>query len=81
MTDYIAHLGRDRTRYSPTLCGETWQGWQAPPDIDLHDPKFEPLPPMRQPRRGDRIRECQACLKQASLLSADRGSGDAGDLS
>lgn len=67
MNYYTAHLRRDD---SPgTACGEPWQGWQEPFDMDLCDPYAAALPPMQPPRARndpggpDRIRRCQACLR------------------
>jgi hypothetical protein len=56
---FTAHLASD-TNPLVTACGEPWQGWQAPPDNRDHE-----LPPHQQPQQGDRIRQCQACLRRA----------------
>lgn len=42
---YVAHLA-DEARPLATACGEPWQGWQAPEDID---PRSVVLPPHDQP--------------------------------
>ena len=67
MTDYIAHLA-DATDLLSTFCGEPWQGWQAPEDLDLKtrvdDPRSTTIAPHSQPRpHQDRIRQCQACAR------------------
>jgi hypothetical protein len=69
MSAYVAHLADDRYRLF-TACGEPWQGWQAPVDLDLKlkssDPRAMVLPPHNQPRpHEDAIRQCQACLRVA----------------
>jgi len=60
--DFISHLKDDNS--VGTACGEPWQGWQAPKDLDLKDPEAIILPPHDQPRpHKDRIRFCGACRK------------------
>ena len=63
MSDYISHLKRDD--WPGTVCGEPWQGWQAPEAwIDIPDHRV--VAPMEPPKKGDEIRQCQACM-QAGL--------------
>lgn len=68
MSGYIAHLRSDAT--TGTACGEPWQGWQAPPELE-HDPYSRVLPPydLNPPTHRDSIRQCQACAKCASALT------------
>ncbi len=64
MTEYVSHLAADTTA-AATFCGEPWQGWQAPFNLDLLDPKAVTLPPQSPPRPHlDRIRFCGACAKR-----------------
>lgn len=63
--NYTAHLLSDSNPLE-TACGESWQGWQAPDQLDLRDPKAVTLPPHTEPRpHYDKVRQCQACLKVA----------------
>ena len=68
MRNYIAHLARDANPLE-TACGEPWQGWQAPTNLDLQPawmPNRATLPPRDQPRpHVDAIRQCQACMRVA----------------
>jgi hypothetical protein len=61
---HIAHLA-DARRPHATLCGESWQGWQAPDDLLAHDPIARTLPPHLPPRQDEQVRQCQACFKAA----------------
>jgi hypothetical protein len=64
MNRHVAHLSDD-TKPMTTACGEPWQGWQAPPDLDLI-PDTYTLPPHERPRPHiDEVRFCQACRKTA----------------
>lgn len=63
MSDYTAHLARDDNPLY-TACGEPWQGWQAPSDLDLRDPHAITLAP-HDPPTWESIRQCQACLRVA----------------
>jgi hypothetical protein len=62
MTRYIAHLA---VGYE-TLCGEPWQGWQAPiDDLVRYAPTAAILPPHSQPTpEEDEIRPCGGCHKR-----------------
>jgi hypothetical protein len=62
VTEYTAHLADDERPHS-TACGESWQSWQAPKDLDLVDPQAEVLPPVEGPGPHVRIRFCGACRK------------------
>lgn len=64
MSEYLAHLSQDDNPLL-TLCGEPWQGWQAPEGYtDI--PGHVELPPHDKPRpHKDQIRQCQACAKLA----------------
>lgn len=64
--DYVAHLSNDDNP-KQTACGEPWQGWQAPEDIDLRDII---LPPHTPPQGGS-VRQCQACAKVAAAKVAE----------
>lgn len=64
MSHYVAHLVH--ANGFNTACGEPWQGWQEPFDMDLLDPRHHPIPPFDDPRpHQDSIRQCQACLRVA----------------
>lgn len=65
---HIAHiaLADDPNR---TVCGETWQGWQAPEawcEMQAAAGLPGPLPPQFQPEQGDTIRQCQGCARSMS---------------
>lgn len=63
---YTAHLARDDNP-DYTLCGEPWQGWQAP-KTDSYEltPGNVELPPHYPPEKDDVIRQCQACFHKAN---------------
>jgi len=59
---YLCHLANDK-KPKATACGEPWQGWQAPKDLDLYSFSYI-LSPHNPPRpHVDKIRLCQACAK------------------
>jgi hypothetical protein len=61
---HVAHLRSDSG--VGTACGEPWQGWQAPHDLDIRDPRAITLAPHSEPRpHKDKIRQCQACRRVA----------------
>lgn len=63
---YTAHLARDDNP-DRTLCGEPWQGWQAP-TTDSYEltPDHDEQPPHHPPRPHiDTIRQCQACVHRS----------------
>jgi len=65
---YVTHLATpDGQR---TICGEPWQGWQAPAALVAAKGKWTAsIPPHTQPRAHvDAIRHCQGCHRVALLL-------------
>src|ERR1041384_2330894 len=65
MIRHTAHMARDDNP-SLTACGEPWQGWQAPRTKAYERlPDTVELPPHDKPKRGEKVRQCQACLREA----------------
>jgi len=59
---FIAHVAKEHG--GDTLCGESWQGWQAPDGPGALDPQARSIPPHHSPRpHEDQIRQCQACWR------------------
>lgn len=60
MADYVSHLADDRDR-GATVCGEPWQGWQAPDWLPLGSVVVAPY---KRPRPHlDEIRLCVPCRR------------------
>jgi len=76
MSVYVVHLREDNGW--DTVCGEPWQGWQAPGVAAT-----ERVPPHDQPRSHvDPIRQCRACWRVGLLrqeLAALRQRVDAAE--
>ena len=67
----IAHRANEDT--TDTACGEPWQGWQAPEELDQHSVV---LPPHAQPTHGESVRQCQACAKVAAEKAAEEADDE-----
>lgn len=63
---HVSHLA-DNERPASTACGEPWQGWQAPSNLTMLDPKAFTLAPHDPPRPHiESVRLCRACQRRAA---------------
>lgn len=70
--DHIAILHVSHLRESgsaQTVCGEPWQAWQQPRELDA------PAVIVSPPKRGEDVRFCEGCRRVAQLLDERRAAG------